>query len=314
LLDEELFMSQPSTPQPSVARQSKDIVLKLVAEALGGDLFRRFNLPLAPIVAVISTELPQLEVRTHRTDLLFLLADGTILHLEFQTKQRPIDIKRFLAYNIAAYLHHDRPVRTVILYGPGIRTAPSSLEAGSCTFVVDNILVGREDGAAVLQRLSEKAARGEIFTPADRVDLILSPLMRQRRTLAKVLPEAVKLTTALPEAEQEPTVGALLGLAYHYVDESVITAILEGLSMTNPLQTLIEKRMAEGEARGLAEGEARGLAEGEARGKRVSLRTFLEAKFGLLPDTIARRIAAADERELDALLVRAASVQSIDDF
>lgn len=32
--------------------------------------------------------------------------------------------------------------------------------------------------------------------------------------------------------------GALVGLAYHYVDEAVAAAILEAVSMTNALQTL----------------------------------------------------------------------------
>ena len=54
--------------QPRVARQSTDIVLKLIAAALGGDLFARFGVPLPPIVDALPTELPQLEVRTQHTD------------------------------------------------------------------------------------------------------------------------------------------------------------------------------------------------------------------------------------------------------
>jgi hypothetical protein len=37
-----------------------------------------------------------------------------------------------------------------------------------------------------------------------------------------LLREAAPLTRRLPEAQQEPTVGALLGLAYHDVDEDVV--------------------------------------------------------------------------------------------
>ena len=74
--------------QPRVARQSTDIVLKLIAAALGGDLFARFGVPLPPIVEALPTELPQLEVRTQHTDQLFRLADDSIVHLEFQTTQR----------------------------------------------------------------------------------------------------------------------------------------------------------------------------------------------------------------------------------
>src|SRR5947209_4793259 len=279
--------------EPRVAHQSTDIVLKLIAAALGGDLFARFGVPLPPIVDALPTELPQLEVRTQQTDQLFRLADDSILHLEFQTTLRPGDLRRFADYNLDVCQRYERPVWTVVLYGAGIRSAPDVWQSGSQNFPVQNILVGQEDGDAVLQRLHAKAARGEPFTPADRVDLILSPLMRQSRPVQDVLREAAPLTQCLPAAQQEPTVGALLGLAYHYVDEVVVKAILEELSMANPLQELIDER----EARG----EARGEATGEIRGKRQAVRTFLQARFGSLPEAVEQRIAAADADQLDTL-------------
>jgi hypothetical protein len=159
---------------------------------------------------------------------------------------------------------------------------------------VQNLLVGQEDGDAVLQRLREKAARGEPFTPTDRVDLILSPLMRQSRPVQDVLREAAPLTQRLPAAQQEPTVGALLGLAYHYVDEDVVRAILEELSMANPLQELIDER--------------------EAGAKRQALRTVLQARFGSLPEAVEQRITAADADQLDALIGRAATIDSPDEL
>jgi len=169
-------------------------------------------------------------------------------------------------------------------------------------FNVQNILVGREDGDAALRRLHEKAARGEPFTPADRIDLVLSPLMRQRRSLNDVLPDAVELANHLPEGQQGPTAAALIGLTYHYVDEDLVKAILEDLSMANPLQTLIAEREAEAEARG------------EARGERLALRKVLQARFGSLPEPVERRIAAADARELESLLDAAAIAESLDEL
>src|SRR2546421_6097643 len=83
--------------QPRVVRQSTVIVLKLIAAALGGDLFARVGVPLPPIVDALPTELPQLDVRTQHTDQLFRLADDSILHLEFQTTHRPGELIRFAA-------------------------------------------------------------------------------------------------------------------------------------------------------------------------------------------------------------------------
>jgi len=159
-----------SIVQPRVSRKSVDIVLKYTADALGGALFARFGLPFPPIVAGLPSELPQLLISSQQTDLLFRLADGSILHLEFQTTRRSGDILRFAAYHLTVYGRYKRPVHTVVLYGAGIRSAAATLDTGALTFHVHNIFLRREDGEATLRRLHEKVARDEPFTETDRID------------------------------------------------------------------------------------------------------------------------------------------------
>ncbi len=287
-------------PQSRVARQSADIILKRIAVAFGGDLFARFGLSLPPIVAALPSELPQLTVSTQFTDLLFRLADGSILHLEFQTQHRADTLLRFATYNLAAVARYGGPIYTVVLYGAGIRSAPVTLDIGSIVFTVRNILVGQEDGDAVLRRLHETAARGEPFTASDRIDLILSPLMRQRRALDDVVPELARLTQRLPDAQRESTIGALLGLSYHDVSDEVVAAILRELNMANSLQAFVEETFT------------RGLDEGRAEGQRQALRVLLRARFGALPQALEQRIATSDEGALNALIERAANAASLD--
>ncbi len=274
-------------PTPPVVRQGKDVVLKIVADALSGDLFQRFKLNLPPIVAALPSEFPQLEVRTEKVDLVFLLADGSILHLEFQTQQRSSTLMRFARYNLAIADQHGRQVYTVVLYGAGIRSASKTLRLGSLTFRVQNILIGRENGDAVLRRLHAKAVRGEEFTPADRIDLIFSPLMRQRRVVAEVLLDAARLARNLPQDQQSLTIGALLGLAYNYVNESVVAAILEDLSMPNPLATYFDKQIAE---------HAQQLADLEQREQRLAELEQREQRLADLEQR-AQRLADLEQRE-----------------
>jgi len=287
--------------QPRVSRKSVDIVLKYVAEALGGALFERFGLPFPPIVAGLPSELPQLRITSQQTDLLFLLADGSILHVEFQTTRRSGDLTRFAAYHLAVYAQYGRAVRTVVLYGAGIRSAADTLDTGvgALVFRVQNILVGQEDGDAALRQLHEKVARGEPFTDTDRIDLILAPLMRQVRPIAAVARDAALLTVHLPREQQEMTVGALLGLSYPDIDDNVVIAILGELGMTALSQAL--------EARG----EARGKTQGKLEGKREALRRVLRGRFEAIPQALEQRIDAADSAHLDELLDRAITVEQL---
>jgi len=146
----------PQSPQPHVSRHSNDLTMKrLVLGVLQDSFLRRFTLRLSAIVAVLPTELPVLEVRGQRTDLLFLLADGTILHLEFQTTVKDGDIGRFASYNLAFHLHFGRPIYTVVVYGRGIKAAPTTLGGGSLTFQARNIYMAEQDADATLQALRD---------------------------------------------------------------------------------------------------------------------------------------------------------------
>ncbi len=281
-----------------VARQSNDIILKLLATALGGDLFRRFGIALPPIVAGLPSELPRVQVRTQETDMIFRLADDSKLNLEFQTQHRTETLRRLAGYNMDIVERYGPPVHTVVLYGGGIRSAPDTVRLGSITFKVQNIIVGQVDGDAVLRRLHEKVSRGEALDAQDRIDLILSPLMRQRRALDDVLPDAAQLAQALPEGQLKPTVAALLGLAYHYVDERTVKDILEGTDMANLLQQYIEQ----------------GLEQGLEQGTRNTIRTVLRSRFGSLPEAVERRITAANADELDALAAHAGTVKDLDEL
>lgn len=293
-------------PHPNVVRQGNDIILKFIATALGGDLFRRFGLSLPPIVAALPSELPRVQVRTRETDLLFRLADDSKLNLEFQTQHRTETLQRFAGYNMDIVERYGPPVHTVVIYGGRIRSAPDAVRLGSITFRVQNIIVGSVDGDATLRRLHEKVARGEALDAQDRIDLILSPLMRQRRALDDVLPDATQLAQALPADQLKPTVAALVGLAYHYVDERTVKGILESIDMANLLQQYIEQ--------GLEQGLEQGRAEGEIKGKRDAIRTFLHVRFGVLPQSVERRVTDAAPDELEALLRRAGTVESLSAF
>jgi hypothetical protein len=91
--------SPDSPPHPPPARKRRarrsgsayqvtahvlDTLLKHEAAYLADALSTHFGLRLAPIVAPFPTELPQLDLHLEQLDSVFLLADGDLLHLEFQ--------------------------------------------------------------------------------------------------------------------------------------------------------------------------------------------------------------------------------------
>ena len=61
-------------------------------------------------------------------------------------------------------------------------------------------------------------------------------------------------------------------------------------------------------------GVERGKQEGLEQGKRQAVLQVAQARFGAVPETLERQVAAADAAELDALLERVARAASIDEL
>ena len=291
--------------QQAVAREAKDILLKRLAGGLGG-FPAALGLDLAPIVEALPAELPVLSVRAEQPDNLFRLADAAIAQFEFQMKRNPDDLERFYRTQFAVADHYLCPVHTVVLYGPDVLDAPDTLDRGSAVFRVRNVYIGSMDGEAVVAMLRERMAGGQPLSEAEGTRLKLLPLMRQHRPLGEVLREVALLARGLPRAEREEILGTMVGLAYNYIGPEMREQLLEVLTMANALENLI--------ADTLVRGRNEGKAEGRTEGMRDLVRGAIDRRFGPPSATLERRIGAADERTLAAMLDRLPGASRSDDL
>jgi hypothetical protein len=125
--------------------------------------------------------------------------------------------------------------------------------------------------------------------------------MNSSHTINDVAIAAAEVAQRLPKKERDETVGAMVSLAYHYLQEDVVNHILEALLEMNLLDTILDQKAAEGEARGRLEE------------KRADVRAILVARFGTIPPALEERIASADLDALSGMVSRAAVVPTIDE-
>jgi hypothetical protein len=288
--------------EPSVDRMSKDIILKLIARAFGGDFFRRFGLDLPPIVDALSVEQPTVMVQTQSADLFLRLANGDIAHFEAQWVMDRKDLGRFASYHLEAYRRHGVNIHTIVLCGPALRTEPEPLRTSSMVFAPTFILLGREQAEAVVATLQAIVARGETLRGVDRISLMLLPLMRREGSLEVILESALSVVESLPAPDRAQTVGAMVGLAYHYLEEGVAQKLLEVLNMPNLMEQMIADRLTQG------------IEEGRAEGQREMVRGVIRSRFGAVPTVLEERIARLDGEGLQALVIQAATAARIEDL
>ena len=69
-----------------VHRNGMDIVQRLMAEKMVGQFpLKALHFQTARVKEILSTDLPAVQTQDDRADTLYLLEDGTYLHVEFQT-------------------------------------------------------------------------------------------------------------------------------------------------------------------------------------------------------------------------------------
>jgi hypothetical protein len=290
-----------------VSAHALDVIFKLEAQALATALPQRLGRALPRIMAHFPTEVPRLDLHLQQLDSVFLLDDGSLLHLEFQAAYLRYDLIRFAEYDLGLHREHRRDVHTAIFYGPAVTRRPPPLLVGTLRFAPHMVLLGRRSGTQALRRLRAQVRSGLPLTETDRLDLMLLPLMRHRQPAEAVVHEAVTLARQLPQPEQERALGPILGLAYHYLGEVVLNRLMEDLMATSTMR----EYFAEAIEQGLAQGLERGRVE---KSHAYIVRT-LARRFGTVPAALQERLAQVTEQDrLDALFDAALSVERIEDF
>ena len=100
--------------QTDIAYNNYDIIFRNMTAQFKEKVLDFYGIRTAPIVRVEATDLPTIAVNDRRMDFLFLLADDTYLHLEFQTAFDEKDLDRFLQYDVSAYEGYKKPIKTVL--------------------------------------------------------------------------------------------------------------------------------------------------------------------------------------------------------
>ena len=306
---------QEQQPGGAVAREAADILNKYITRGVRGDFFAHLGVQLAPVVSVLPSELPVLEVRTEQPDRLFRLATGAIAHAEFQMTSAAGDLRRFYDYQYAAAKEYETEVYTIVFYGPGIASAPDTLHCGSAVFTVRNVYIGQWDGEAVVAELREQVGRGRAVGAGLLTRLKLLPLMKLLRPLAEVVREVAQLTGALAKGEREETIGVMLGLGYNYLDSAIIDQLLKEPTVANALEQLVLDSLTRGKAEGREGRESRRAGRRESEGRREAILTVLAGRFGAAPESVQQQIAGThDLALLQRLVTHAATAHSLEEF
>ncbi|WP_373265446.1 hypothetical protein [Hungatella hathewayi] len=248
-----------------IAYQNKDITSKLMAETLKGKSLAAFGLPELKIVDILPTNLPVIESNELRLDNLFLLSDGSLAIIDYESSFSRENFVKYLNYiarvirrfAIRRELKDLKQLKMVVIYTADVESAEEQYDLGGLILVVESAYLIHLDGSQIYHRLKNKIDAGEKLTEEELMELMILPLtVKGKKRKQETIEKAVNLGKRLPDREgQLKVIAGILTFTDKIIDRVYAKKLEEEMQMTLVGQMLME----EGYQRGIEKGIEKGI-------------------------------------------------------
>ncbi|WP_270814044.1 hypothetical protein [Hungatella effluvii] len=248
-----------------IAYQNKDITSKLMAETLKGKSLAAFGLPELKIVDILPTNLPVIESNELRLDNLFLLSDGSLAIIDYESSFSRENFVKYLNYiarvirrfAIRRELKDLKQLKMVVIYTADVERAEERYDLGGLILVVESAYLIHLDGSQIYHRLKNKIDAGEKLTEEELMELMILPLtVKGKKRKQETIEKAVNLGKRLPDREgQLKVIAGILTFTDKVIDRAYAKKLEEEMQMTLIGQMLMD----EGYQRGIEKGIEKGI-------------------------------------------------------
>ena len=245
-----------------ISYQNKDIVSKTMAENFKNKSLKVYGLDLPKIVQVLPTNLPAVSANELRIDNLFLLEDGTIAIIDYESVYNEENKVKYLNYVtrvVERYKNEGRldiKIRMIVIYTADIKPedTTSIYDAGAIKLEIESAYLSKLDSEGIKNRLKEKVTKGEALTEEELMEFIILPLtIRDNRLKKTLLKESIELAKEIKDEQVSMFVlSGILVFSDKIIDEKTSNEVKEWIKMTK-VAKLFEKEKEEALEEVLAE-------------------------------------------------------------
>ncbi|WMY13513.1 hypothetical protein P3F89_16185 [Bacillus tropicus] len=221
-----------------IHRNHKDIAQKSVfMEFKGINPLKLFDYDSAPIVQQLPNDFPAIKTEDNRSDMVFLLSDNTILHIEFQSNKTVEDVERFCYYHLNIYNKYKdkvKDIKTVVIYVPGLKNVKNRIETNQLSFEFDKIHLDECPGDKDFLELSQKILSNPKveLTKEEELLLVYNPLMDIKDSPSDRAVEIVKLVDNLDDHNVKfKIIGTVATLTKRFLTDEALEKIWEVFRM-----------------------------------------------------------------------------------
>lgn len=244
-----------------ITYHNKDIASKVTGEALVGKNFGVFGLPQIEIIGILPTNLPTMESNELRLDNLFVLSDGSVAIIDYESvfdKENFVKYINYIARVIKRYanqkqLEQLKRIRMIVIYTADVESAECIYDLGGVVLVVESAYLVQQDTDQIMEKLEKKIQTGMMLTEEEQMQLMVLPLtMKGKEQKQKVIVKSVQLAKQI--SEKEITLRVLAGIltfSDKIIDSEYKKLVKEEMGMTQIEQMIFEEGMEKGIEQGI---------------------------------------------------------------
>lgn len=244
-----------------IAYQNKDIASKVTAEHLIGKSLAPFGLPDVRVTGTLPTNLPAVESNELRLDHLFLLDDGSVGIIDYEsvfTKENFIKYMNYVARIMKRYADQSRleeltQIKVLIIYTADVEWALEEYDVGGVVIKIVASYLVNQDTDAICEKLRRRIHSQAVLTEEEQAQLMLMPLtVRGKAEKQKYIGTAVELAKQIPDRVQSNRVIAgILTFCDKVIEREYAEKIKEELQMTIVEQLIYADGVKQGIEQGI---------------------------------------------------------------
>ena len=224
-----------------------DFSQKSIMNLFNGKEISLFGIKVPKFLESLNVELQDINIEERRADLVFLLSDDSLFHLEFQTDYKKSDLARFLKYDTLLYEQYNRrKITTVVIYSAGVKRRNFSLDFDTLSYEPHVIFLDEMDGDLILEQLEAKILNKELFNNEDLLNLLFSNFMRSGIiSIKERAARQLKIANTIEDDNvRNVAIMSTIGIAGKFLTNEQMTKLSEVFTMTDPIVAMIQAEVA----------------------------------------------------------------------
>ena len=240
-----------------IAYQNKDIASKVMGDTLIGKSLGPFGLPHLQVIDVLPTNLPVIESNELRLDHLFLLNDGSLAIIDYESKYDKENFVKYLnyiarvvkRYVVQNHLEQLKEIKMVVIYTADVEQAEDVYDLGGVVLKVEVSFLVKQDFNVIYRHLERKISSGQRLTEEELMQLMILPLtVKGNEEKQHLTIKTVGLIRRIQDKNAAVRVLAgVLTFTDKVITEEYKNQIKEEFHMTQIGQMLIEEGIEKGE-------------------------------------------------------------------